>query len=361
MIHRRIENLNIEEERSILSPDALKLEYPLTEQDIQCIQKGQQAVNDILDRKDDRLIVIVGPCSIHDVVAALEYARRLKSLSDEVEDRLLLVMRVYFEKPRTTVGWQGLVNDPHLDNSFQIEEGLRIARKLLLDITRIGLPVATEALDIVTPPYIQDLISYTAIGARTVESQSHRKMASGLTSAVGFKNGTTGDFEVAINGICSAGRCHNFISINPEGHAAMIRTRGNPHGHMILRGGIVPNYQASAVEDCRQQMIAAQIPDNIIIDFSHGNSLKMPRRQQDVCKDVASQIAKGTGCIRGVMIESNLKEGSQSIPDNLTDLEYGISITDACIGWEMTETLIHTLYRGVGVRFGVSQNCSLQD
>lgn len=360
MIHRRIENLNIEEERSILSPDQLKLEYPLEESDIRTIQQGQSAVNAILDRQDDRLMVIVGPCSIHDTIAAQDYAHRLKSLADEVEDRILLLMRVYFEKPRTTIGWQGLINDPHLDNSFQIEDGLRIARELLLEITRIGLPVATEALDIVTPPYIQDLISYTAIGARTVESQSHRKMASGLTSAVGFKNATTGDLKVSINAIKSAMRCHNFISINPEGHAAIVRTRGNSHGHIILRGGVQPNYTREQVENCRNLMNAAGINDNIVIDFSHGNSLKQHRRQMDVCHDVCQQITSGASHIRGVMIESNLNEGNQIIPDDLSELAYGVSITDACIGWDMTEDLVHELHQAVANRTSsqsLKENC----
>ncbi len=344
MIHRRIENLNIEEERAILSPEQLKREYPLSEQHVKTVQQGQQAVKKILDREDDRLMVIVGPCSIHDTIAAEDYANRLGELSKVVSDRLLLVMRVYFEKPRTTVGWQGLVNDPHLDNSFQIEDGLRIARDLLLKITRIGVPVATEALDIVTPPYIQDLVSYTAIGARTVESQSHRKMASGLTSAVGFKNATNGDLKVAINAIRSAMGYHTFISINPDGHAAMIRTRGNRHSHMILRGGEKPNYSQSEVQNCAQQMNSAGVSDNIIIDFSHGNSNKEPLRQIEVCRDVAAQVSQGASSIRGVMIEGNIKEGNQKISDNLSEMEYGVSVTDGCIAWEQTEELIHQLY-----------------
>lgn len=345
MLHRQIENVHIEEERVILSPDALKHEYPLLEGDVQTVQKGQTAVKAILDRSDPRLLVIVGPCSIHDPKAALEYAQRLNSLAAEVSDELVLLMRVYFEKPRTTVGWQGLVNDPHLDQSFDIETGLRLARKLLLQITRMGLPVATEALDIVTPPYIQDLISYTAIGARTVESQSHRKMASGLTSAVGFKNATSGDISVAIHAIQSAARCHNFISINPEGHAAIIRTRGNPHAHLILRGGVTPNYERHHIRQCELQMKEAGIPENLIVDFSHGNSMKDPHRQAEVAHDVCTQIADGVTSIRGVMIESNLMEGNQAIPEDLSTLQYGVSITDACIGWERTEAIVHDLHR----------------
>jgi len=356
MIHRRIENLNIEEERSIISPDALKQEFPLVESDVQFIQQGQSAVKNILNRNDHRLMVIVGPCSIHDIEAAEEYAQKLKALSDRVNQHLFLIMRVYFEKPRTTVGWQGLINDPYMDQSFQIEDGLKLARALLLKVTRIGLPIATEALDIVTPPYIQDLVSYTAIGARTVESQSHRIMASGLTAAVGFKNGTNGDLDVAINAIRSTECCHNFISINQEGRASIIRTRGNPYGHMILRGGKKPNYEADDLENCAKRMNSTGLASNIVVDFSHGNSAKDPQRQFDVCINICEQIRSGNQNIRGVMIESHLKDGNQVIPNDLSQLEYGVSITDGCIGWSKTVQMIESLSEAAKTRFELSRN-----
>lgn len=340
MIHRRIENLNIAEESEILSPDALKSQFRLAENDIVKIMNWQRTVKFILDGTDPRLMIVVGPCSIHDPKAAIEYAQKLKSLSEQVQDKIQLIMRVYFEKPRTAVGWQGLINDPHLDHSFHIEEGLKIARRLLLEITRMDLPVAGEALDIVTPPYIQDLISYTAIGARTVESQSHRKMASGLTSAVGFKNATWGDLDIAVHAIASARNPHNFVSINPEGHASVIRTKGNDYGHIILRGGKQPNYSRKDIQECIEKLRKNNLLPSIVVDCSHGNSLKKPERQGIVFRDLLDQILEGNASIRGLMLESNLFEGNQPLTSQVEDLKYGVSITDACIGWEETESLI---------------------
>lgn len=340
MIHRRIENRNILEEREIISPDELKALFPLTESDVTTVQTGQQTVKEILLGKDPRTLVIVGPCSIHDSNAAIEYAQRLQKLSERVKDKLYLVMRVYFEKPRTTVGWQGFITDPYLNDSYQIEEGLKKSRALLLKITRLGLPVAGEALDIVTPPYIQDLISYTAIGARTVESQSHRKMASGLTSAVGFKNATEGSIDLAINAIHSAQGKHVFVSINPSGKSSIIQTNGNPHGHIILRGGKKPNYSPKDILSCEKSLKAANLPATIIVDCSHGNSLKDHNKQTDVFNNVIEQISGGTRSIKGIMMESHLKEGNQPLLSDPKKLEYGVSITDACISWETTEALI---------------------
>jgi len=340
----RIENLNIHSEAEIVHPDKIKAEYPLTQQAVDTVMNGQRTIKNILDGSDPRLFVVVGPCSIHDVKAAREYAERLKALADEVKDALYLVMRVYFEKPRTSVGWQGLIADPYLDDSYNIEEGIRCARQLLLDIANIGLPTAGEALDLVTPQYIQDLFSWTAIGARTTESQTHRKMASGFSSAVGFKNGTNGDYGVAINAILAASHENNFVSINPEGKVAIVRTKGNPHTHIVLRGGHSgPNYDVKHIAACEKQLIHAALPANIMVDCSHANSHKKPENQLLVMDDIARQIQDGNRSIKGIMIESNIHGGNQSIPQNLSDLAYGVSVTDACIDWQTTETSLITL------------------
>ncbi len=340
----RIENLNIHSETEIVHPDSIKAEFPLTPEAVETVMKGQQAVKDILDGKDKRLFVVVGPCSIHDVKAAREYAEKLKALADEVQDTLFLVMRVYFEKPRTSIGWQGLITDPNLDNSYNIEEGIRVARGLLLDIAHLGLPTAGEALDLVTPQYIQDLFSWTAIGARTTESQTHRKMASGFSSAVGFKNGTNGDYDVAINAILAASHENNFISINPEGNVAIVRTKGNPHTHIVLRGGHDgPNYEAKYVAACEKQLEHAGLPANIMIDCSHANSHKKPENQLNVVDNIATQILEGNQSIKGVMIESNINAGNQPIPQDLCELKYGVSVTDACIDWETTASCLREL------------------
>lgn len=340
MAEYRIENLNIKAEENLLTPRELKDIYPLTEAVISSVLNGQVSIKNILQKKDHRLFAIVGPCSIHDVEAAKEYAYKLREFAKEVEDTLFLVMRVYFEKPRTNVGWQGLINDPYLDGSCKVEDGLKLARSLLRYAGEIGLPVATEALDQVTPQYIQDLISWTAIGARTTESQNHRKMASGFTSAVGFKNSTNGDLDAAINAITSASSAHNFVSVTPDGKVAIIRTKGNPNAHIILRGGKQPNYDKESVRSCEKKLKEAGFLENIVIDCSHGNSNKNPDNQKNVLDNIAMQIQAGNQSICGLMLESNLKAGAQKISGNLNELEYGLSVTDACIDWETTKNIL---------------------
>ena len=340
-----IENINIQCEDPIITPDALKALHPLTDDMIATVQNGQATIRNILNGTDHRMLVVSGPCSIHDIEAANEYADRLKQLADELNDKLFLIMRVYFEKPRTTTGWQGLVIDPFLDDSCQIEEGLKLARKLLSSIARKGLPAAGEALDIVTPPFIQDLFSWTAIGARTTESQSHRKMASALTAAVGFKNGTDGNIDIAINAMQSVAAPHNFVSINPQGRVSVIRTTGNPNTHLILRGGKAPNYSRSHIAEYEQKLIAAGFPPRIMVDCSHANSDKVPENQAAVLDDVTAQKQNGNTSIIGIMLESNLNAGSQTIPQDLSSLKYGVSITDSCIDWATTAQLLRKLHR----------------
>jgi 3-deoxy-7-phosphoheptulonate synthase len=342
-----IENINIQSEDPIVTPETLKVMFPLTDKMVDTVMTGQRTIKNILNGKDARLLVIVGPCSIHDVDAAIEYASKLKSLADELSDSLYLVMRVYFEKPRTTTGWQGLVIDPHLDNSCQIEDGLTLSRKLLTTIAMMGLPAAGEALDIVTPPYIQDLFSWTAIGARTTESQSHRKMASGLTATVGFKNGTDGNIGIAINAMQSVAMPHNFVSINPKGQVSVVRTNGNPNSHLILRGGQAPNYSAAHIAEYEQRLHAAGLAPRIMVDCSHANSGKSPDMQAAVLEDVVSQKRNGNRSLMGVMLESNLNPGNQSITHDLSALRYGVSVTDACIGWEATEQLLRKLHHSL--------------
>lgn len=344
MPDKRIENINVHSEDPLLTPEQLKRKFPLTEEAVQTVMHGQQTVKNILNRRDHRLFVVVGPCSVHDVEAALEYTLKLENLADELADTLFLIMRVYFEKPRTKVGWQGLINDPHLDNSYRIEDGLHLARKLLLDIAVSGLPAAGEALDLVSPQYIQDLFAWTAIGARTAESQSHRKMASGLSCAVGFKNSTEGDLAVAINAMHSAARDNHFLSVDPHGHVAVVRTKGNPHTHIVLRGGNKqPNYQADSIKSCELRLEQAGLPTNIMVDCSHANSGKDPGKQLEVLEDVSQQIAAGNHSIVAVMLESNLKAGRQAIPDDPSKLTYGVSVTDGCLDWERTERALRNL------------------
>tara|TARA_B110000305_G_scaffold239975_1_gene309213 strand:+ start:1121 stop:2206 length:1086 start_codon:yes stop_codon:yes gene_type:complete len=339
-----VDDLNVLTEETLMNPEALKSMVPAPARAMETVSGGRLAIKKILIRQDPRLFLIVGPCSIHDTTAAMEYARRLKALSDEVDDSLLLVMRVYFEKPRTTTGWKGLVNDPHMDDSFCIAEGLKQGRELLVNIAELGLPTSTEALDPVTPQYLQDLISWSAIGARTTESQTHREMASGLSSAVGFKNGTDGGLEVAINALQSVSAPHRFLGINHQGQVSVIHTRGNAHAHIVLRGGGGrTNYDPVSVNLCEQQLLKARIPANIMIDCSHANSNKDPRQQTLVTSNVADQIVNGNQSIVGLMVESNLEWGKQSIPENLADLKYGVSVTDACIDWATTETMIRAL------------------
>ncbi|MCX2888749.1 MULTISPECIES: 3-deoxy-7-phosphoheptulonate synthase [Pseudomonas] len=339
-----IDDLNVASNETLITPDQLKKEIPLSAKALQTVTAGREVVRNILDGKDHRLFIVVGPCSIHDIKAAHEYAERLKVLAEEVSDTLYLVMRVYFEKPRTTVGWKGLINDPYLDDSFKIQDGLHIGRQLLLDLAEMGLPTATEALDPISPQYLQDLISWSAIGARTTESQTHREMASGLSSAVGFKNGTDGGLTVAINALQSVSKPHRFLGINQEGGVSIVTTKGNPYGHVVLRGGNgKPNYDSVSVALCEQDLAKAKIKANIMVDCSHANSNKDPALQPLVMENVANQILEGNQSIIGLMVESHLNWGCQSIPKNLEELQYGVSITDACIDWSATEKTLRSM------------------
>lgn len=339
-----VDDLNVVSQDILISPANLKAELPLTDKASDTVKAGREAVRQILDRNDSRLIVVVGPCSIHDTKAAMDYANRLKDLAEQVKDELLIVMRVYFEKPRTTTGWKGLINDPYLNDSFKIEDGLHVGRKLLLDIAELGLPTATEALDPISPQYLQDLISWSAIGARTTESQTHREMASGLSSAVGFKNGTDGGLTVAINALQSVSSPHRFLGINSNGQVSVVHTKGNPYGHVVLRGGNgKPNYDSVSVTMCEKELAAAGVPTNIMVDCSHANSNKNHDLQPLVLDNVTNQILEGNQSIIGVMIESHIGAGNQKIPAKLEDLQYGVSITDACIDWDTTEKALLTM------------------
>lgn len=335
-----IHNVNVVAQDVLLTPDEIKQRLPLTETTETTVLEGRQTVQRILDRQDHRLFVVVGPCSIHDLKAAREYAQRLKALAETVGDTLFVIMRVYFEKPRTTVGWKGLINDPRMDDSFRIDEGLQIARGLLLELAEMGLPSGTEALDPISPQYIADLITWTAIGARTTESQTHREIASGLSTPVGFKNGTNGNLEVAINAMQSAARPHSFLGINQFGQSAVIRTRGNHYSHMVLRGGDRPNYDSVSITLCEKALRDKKLPVNIVVDCSHANSFKDPGVQPLVMRDCVNQILDGNRSIVGLMVESNLGWGNQSIPADHSQLQYGVSVTDACIDWPTTETML---------------------
>ena len=333
----RLSDLNIDDYQVVVTPTELKKELTLPESVRELVTNSRQTVKDILDGKDDRLFAVVGPCSIHDTELALEYGKRLKALADAVSEQIFIIMRVYFEKPRTTVGWKGLINDPHLNGSFEIEDGLRKARKLLINLSEIGLPLATEALDPISPQYLQDTITWTAIGARTTESQTHREMSSGLSSPVGFKNGTDGSLDVAVNAMKSVVSGHAFLGINPQGQVAITKTKGNQYGHVVLRGGGgKPNYDSVSIALCEQALEKAKLPTNIVVDCSHANSNKDHNVQPLVLDDIAHQIKDGNRSICGVMIESNINEGNQSIPNDLSQLKYGVSVTDACISWEST-------------------------
>ncbi|WP_026259115.1 3-deoxy-7-phosphoheptulonate synthase [Uliginosibacterium gangwonense] len=341
MTHPATENLNIASFDAMPSPADIKRRIPLSENAAATVLEGRQTIMRILDRQDPRPIIIIGPCSIHDPIAGLDYARRLKKLADEVADTLYVVMRVYFEKPRTTTGWKGFINDPHMDDSFHIEEGMERGRKFLLDVAEIGVPAATETLDPIAPQYYGDLISWAAIGARTTESQTHREIASGLSTPVGFKNGTDGSLEAAVNGILSASRPHSFLGLSEEGQSCIVRTRGNRYSHIVLRGGGGrPNYDTVSVSLAEQLLTKAKLPQNVIIDCSHANSWKKPEYQPLVLKDVVHQIREGSPSIVGVMIESFIEEGSQPIPEDLSKLRYGCSVTDGCVGWETTEDML---------------------
>jgi len=338
-------NNHIETSHTLITPQEIKLKLPLTDAAKTTVLQSRKEIQDILDFQDSRKFIVVGPCSIHNVKAALEYSERLKILSERVKDKLLLIMRVYFEKPRTTVGWKGLINDPAMDDSFQIEKGLLVARRLLIKLAELGLPPGTEALDPIIPQYINELIAWSAIGARTTESQTHREMASGLSMPVGFKNGTDGSIQVALNALQSASMPHNFLGINQKGQVSIFETTGNAYGHIILRGGgSQPNFDAANVKLAEAKLKEAKLPPRIVIDCSHGNSNKDYKLQASVFENIIQQIQEGNTSIVGMMLESNLHEGNQPIPKNLEQLAYGVSVTDKCIGWEETEKIILSAY-----------------
>jgi 3-deoxy-7-phosphoheptulonate synthase len=349
MPHYRTDDVRIEQGDELLAPMQVMRELAATDASERTTFEGRKGVHDILRGADDRLLVVVGPCSIHDYAAALDYARRLKGLRDRLDKDLALVMRVYFEKPRTTVGWKGFINDPHLDETFDMNEGLRLARKLLLEISAIGVPCGTEFLDLISPQYIADLIAWGAIGARTTESQSHRQLASGLSCPVGFKNGTDGNIRIAVDAIKAASARHHFISVTKSGHVAVFKTAGNEDCHVILRGGKQPNYDAASVDAACRSLAAAGLAQRVMIDFSHANSAKQFQRQLEVAADVGAQVARGESRVVGVMVESHIHPGRQ---DHLPGkpLEYGVSITDACLGWDDTEKLLEGLAAAVRQR-----------
>jgi len=353
------DDLRICATKEVIPPAQVHEEMPINETAAQTTLQARAAIHKILTGQDDRLLVVVGPCSIHDPLAALEYARHLKALKDELEDDLVIVMRVYFEKPRTTVGWKGLINDPDLDSSFNMNKGLRIARKLLVDVTTLGIPAATEYLDLISPQYVSDLISWGAIGARTTESQGHRELASGVSCPIGFKNSTDGTIKIAIDAIRAAMSPHHFLSLTKAGHSAIFSTTGNEDVHIILRGGNGhPNYDAASVEQVAKGLIKANLKPNIMIDFSHANSLKQCQRQLIVGADVGTQIANGDHRIMGVMIESHLKSGNQNVVEG-QELTYGQSITDACLSWDDTAPMLRNLALAVQKRRKIDTNRSL--
>ncbi|WP_417069516.1 3-deoxy-7-phosphoheptulonate synthase AroG [Niveibacterium terrae] len=344
-----IDDVRIREIKELMPPSHLLREFPATPQAAQTAFDARHGIHRLLHGQDDRLLVVIGPCSIHDVEAAKDYARKLKAESSRLAADLLVVMRVYFEKPRTTVGWKGLINDPNLDGSFKINEGLRIARELLWDINELGMPCATEFLDMITPQYIADLVSWGAIGARTTESQVHRELASGLSCPVGFKNGTDGNVRIAIDAIKAAAAPHHFLSVTKAGHSAIVSTSGNEDCHAILRGGKTPNYDAASVDAACAELSSAGLAARVMVDFSHANSSKKYERQIVVAQDVASQLEAGDERIFGVMVESNLAAGRQDLHPGKA-LEYGKSITDACIGWDDTVGVLETLASAVRAR-----------
>ncbi|ART79826.1 3-deoxy-7-phosphoheptulonate synthase AroG [Oceanisphaera avium] len=348
-MHFQTDDIRINQIKELLPPIAVLEKYPATAKASATVFEARQAIHRILVGEDDRLLVVIGPCSIHNVEAALEYGKKLQVLREKYADTLEVVMRVYFEKPRTTVGWKGLINDPHLDNSCQINDGLRIGRKLLLDLNDMGMPTASEFLDMITPQYMADLMSWGAIGARTTESQVHRELASGLSCPVGFKNGTDGTIKVAADAIGAASAAHHFLSVTKLGHSAIVETTGNPDCHIILRGGKEPNYSAEHVAQVCNELDKAGLPQKIMVDFSHANSSKKYERQMVVSDDVSAQIAGGQQAIMGVMVESHLVAGRQDLVEG-AELTYGQSITDACIGWSDTETMLAQLAEAVIAR-----------
>ncbi|HMT56945.1 MAG: 3-deoxy-7-phosphoheptulonate synthase [Ottowia sp.] len=352
----RTDDARIKDITVLPPPDHLIRFFPIRGTPVESlIADTRQAIRRIINGKDDRLLVVVGPCSIHDPVAALDYARQLKPLRDRYADTLEVVMRVYFEKPRTTVGWKGLINDPYLDESYRIDEGLRIARQLLIDINRLGLPAGSEFLDVISPQYIGDLISWGAIGARTTESQVHRELASGLSAPIGFKNGTDGNIRIATDAIQAAARGHHFLSVHKNGQVAIVHTDGNKDCHVILRGGKAPNYDAASVDAACQELAASKLHPSLMVDCSHANSSKQHEKQLDVARDVAAQVSAGSRGVFGLMVESHLHGGAQKFTpgkDQAAKLEYGKSITDACIGWDGTQTILQVLSDAVRARRG---------
>ena len=355
MTHYRTDDVRIEQGDELLAPMQIMRELAATDRASETTFEGRRAVHDILRGADDRLQVVVGPCSIHDYAAALDYAKRLKAERDRLRADLAIVMRVYFEKPRTTVGWKGFINDPHLDETFDMNEGLRLARKLLLEINEAGVPCGTEFLDLISPQYIADLIAWGAIGARTTESQSHRQLASGLSCPVGFKNGTDGNVRIAVDAIKAASARHHFFSVTKSGHVAVFKTAGNEDCHVILRGGKQPNYGAASVNAACEELAASGLAQRLMVDFSHANSSKDFRRQVEVGADVAGQLAAGERRIAGVMIESHINPGRQDLVPGKS-LAYGVSITDACLGWPETVQLLDTLAEGVRKRRVAAEN-----
>lgn len=339
-----VNNLHVSSEKVLITPQQLAEEMPASEKSIAFVKESRKIISDIIHRKDHRLLVVCGPCSIHDVDAAKEYALKLKELHELSKDTLFIVMRVYFEKPRTTTGWKGLINDPHIDDSFDIETGLRKARDLLNYLAELEIPVATEALDPISPQYLAEFFSWAAIGARTAESQTHREMASGLSMPVGFKNGTDGSLNIAINALQSAASGHSFMGINREGQVSVIKTEGNPDGHIILRGGKQPNYDSVCVADCENSLKDHNVTSSLVVDCSHANSAKDYRRQPLVAKNVVNQLLEGNQSIIGIMLESHLNPGNQSSTGKkVAELDYGVSITDGCISWDETDKLIHEM------------------
>jgi 3-deoxy-7-phosphoheptulonate synthase len=341
MPHQNIENINVASFDPMPTPEEIHARLPMSEHAEETVLKGREVIRAILEKRDPRLFVVVGPCSIHDPEAALEYAARLKKLADDVKDTIYVVMRVYFEKPRTSVGWKGYINDPYMDDSFRVDEGMAKARELLIKINELGLPAGTEALDPISPQYLSDLIAWYAVGARTTESQTHREMSSGLSAPVGFKNGTDGGLDVAVNAMISAASPHSFLGVNGQGRTAIVRTAGNKHAHLVLRGGGGrPNYDTVSISMTEAALAKAKLPANIIVDCSHANSLKKPELQPLVMADCVNQIRLGNRSIVGVMVESNLVAGSQSIPADLSKLVYGQSVTDGCVDWNTTDKMI---------------------
>jgi 3-deoxy-7-phosphoheptulonate synthase len=343
------QDLNVVELVRLKSPRVIKDEFPMREESNRTVVEGRRTVRRILKREDPRLLVVVGPCSVHDPKGALDYARRLVKLRDELQDRLFIVMRVYFEKPRTTVGWKGLINDPHLDGSYEIEFGLKQARRLLLEVNELGLPAGTEFLDSIVPQYIGDLVTWAAIGARTTESQTHREMASGLSMPVGFKNGTDGSLQIALDAMHAARTPHSFLGVDQDGFTAIVRTKGNPFGHVVLRGGRArTNYDAESIADAVGALEKAGQDPVLMVDCSHANSNKQHRQQEEVGRVVVDQRARGNKALIGLMVESYLEEGNQPVTGNRAELKYGVSITDACVNWTTTERMLREAHAKLG-------------